>query len=99
MNTSAPVLRTGPRLKTAMRRAHLLVVAGSATGLRVNAQEVGGRSAVTVTGTVVNEVTGEPIAEVIVIAAGLGLTFVTDAQGRFAFDEVPRGVYDDGCRD
>lgn len=77
-----------------MKRVLLLVVAGSATGFHASGQEAGERSAVTVTGTVVSAATGEPIAEVIVIAEGLGLTFVTDAQGQFVFDEVPRGVYE-----
>ena len=79
--------------RTAVKRALLLVIACSATVFRASAQEAGERAAVTVTGTVVNEATGEPIAEVIVIAEGLGLTFVTDVQGQFVFDEVPRGVY------
>ena len=77
-----------------MKRALILVVASFATGFRASAQEAGERSAVTVTGTVVSEATGEPIAGVIVVAEGLGLTFVTDAQGRFVFAEVPRGVYE-----
>lgn len=79
-----------------MQRTLLLVVASSAIGFRASAQEAGERSPVTVTGTVVSEATGEPIAGVIVVAEGLGLTFVTDAQGRFVFDEVPRGVYEIG---
>lgn len=79
--------------RTAVRRALLLAVAASATVFRAGAQEAAERSTVTVTGTVVSEATGDPIAEVIVLAEQLGLTFVTDAQGQFVFEEVPRGVY------
>lgn len=80
--------------RTALRRALLLAVAASATAFGASAQEAAERSTVTVTGTVVNEVTGDPIAGVIVLAERLNLTFVTDAQGQFVFDEVPRGVYE-----
>ena len=80
--------------RTARRQALLLAVAGSATVLRASAQEVGERGTVTVTGTVVSEATGEPIAGVIVLAERLGLTLMSDAQGRFVFAEVPRGVYE-----
>ncbi|MCY4399044.1 MAG: carboxypeptidase regulatory-like domain-containing protein [Gemmatimonadetes bacterium] len=58
------------------------------------AQEAPSSPTVTVSGNVVNEVTGEPIPGVVVLAEGLGLTLVTDAQGQFVFDEVARGVYD-----
>lgn len=80
--------------RAALGRALVLAVVASATVLRASAQEAAERSTVTVTGTVVNEVTGEPIAGVIVLVEGLGLTFVTDAQGQFVFAEVPRGVYE-----
>lgn len=79
--------------RAGLRLALLLAVAASTTGLRASAQEAAERSTVTVTGTVVNEVTGEPIAGVIVLAARLDITFVTDAQGQFVFAEVPRGLY------
>ncbi|MCY3677853.1 MAG: TonB-dependent receptor plug domain-containing protein [Gemmatimonadetes bacterium] len=91
------MLRTsGPpstAFRTALRRALLLAVAASATVFRASAQEAAEPSTVTVTGTVVSDATGDPIAEVIVLAEQLGLTFVTDAQGQFVFEEVPRGVY------
>ncbi len=58
------------------------------------AQETEDANAVTVTGNVVDEVTGEPVAEVIVIVEALGLTFVTDAEGKFVVQDVARGVYD-----
>ena len=58
------------------------------------AQEVPSSPTVTVTGNVVNQATGEPIPGVVVLAERLGLTFVTDAQGQFVFDEVARGAYD-----
>jgi len=79
--------------RTALRRALLLAVAASATASGASAQEAAERSTVTVTGTVVSEATGDPIAEVIVLVERLNLTFVTDAQGQFVFAEVPRGVY------
>lgn len=84
---------SSPLFRTAVRRGLLLAVAASATVSPASAQEAVERSTVTVTGTVVSEATGDPIAEVIVLAERLGLTFVTDAQGQFVFDEVPRGVY------
>ena len=50
--------------------------------------------AVTVTGNVVHDVTGQPVAGVVVVLEALGLTVVTDGEGRFVLDSVPRGVYD-----
>ena len=58
------------------------------------AQETQEATTVTVTGNVVNDGTGQPVAGVVVVLEALGLTMVTDAQGQFVLDSVPRGVYD-----
>lgn len=58
------------------------------------AQEAQEATEVTVTGNVVSDVTGEPVDGVVVVLGPLGLTLVTDAQGQFVLDSVPRGVYD-----
>ncbi len=58
------------------------------------AQETRDATAVTVTGNVVDDATGQPVANVVVVLEALGLTLVTDDQGRFVLDSVPRGVYD-----
>jgi len=58
------------------------------------AQETREATAVTVTGNVVNDATGQSVAGVVVVLEALGLTLVTDDQGRFVLDSVPRGVYD-----
>lgn len=58
------------------------------------AQETREATEVTVTGNVVNDVTGQPVAGVVVVLEALELTVVTDAQGRFVLDGISRGVYD-----
>lgn len=58
------------------------------------AQEAQEATEVTVTGNVVNDATGQPVAGVVVVLEALDLTFVTDGQGQFVLDSVPRGVYD-----
>ena len=58
------------------------------------AQETQEGGTVTVTGNVVNDANGEPVAGVVVVLEALGLTLVTDDQGQFVLDSVPRGVYD-----
>ncbi len=58
------------------------------------AQETREASAVTVTGTVVSDASGRPVDGVVVVLEALGLTRVTDAEGRFILEGVPRGVYD-----
>ena len=57
------------------------------------AQETREASAVTVTGTVVSDASRRPVDGVVVVLEVLGLTRVTDAEGRFILDGVPRGVY------
>ena len=94
MKSSATRSRGELQLRTALSVTLLLALADSATALRTSAQEAPSAVTVTVTGNVVNEATGEPIAGVIVLAEGLGLTFVTDGQGQFVIDAVARGVYD-----
>lgn len=59
----------------------------------IAAQETQEATRVTVTGNVMNNVTGEPVAGVVVVLEGLGLTLVTDAQGQFVLDSVPRGEF------
>ena len=58
------------------------------------AQETREAAAVTVTGNVVDDATRQPVADVVVVFEPLGRTLVTDDQGRFVLDSVPRGVYD-----
>ena len=72
-----------------------LVVWGSALyAPPTAAQETGEATAVTVTGNVVNDATGQSVAGVVVVLEALGLTVVTDDQGQFVLDSIPRGVYD-----
>ena len=72
----------------------LCALAGAVTVPQAVAQETLEADTVTVTGNVVDEATGDPIQGVIVAVESRGLTFVTDAEGRFVFSEVARGVYD-----
>ena len=58
------------------------------------AQETQEPTTLTVTGNVVSDLTAQPVAGVVVVLEALGLTLVTDAQGQFVLDSVPRGVYD-----
>lgn len=58
------------------------------------AQETREVTAVTVTGTVVSDASGRPVGSVVVVLEALGLTVVTDVEGRFVLDGVPRGVYE-----
>ena len=72
-----------------------LVVWGSTLSVPPTAaQESGHAPAVTVTGNVVNDATGRPVAGVVVVLEALGLTVVTDDRGQFVLGSVPRGVYD-----
>lgn len=57
------------------------------------AQETEESGTVTVTGNVVNDADGQPIAGVVVVLEALGLTLATDAQGQFVLDSVPLGEY------
>ena len=72
----------------------LCALAGAVAVPQAVAQETVEADTVTVTGNVVDEATGDPIQGVIVVVESRGLTFVTDAEGRFVFSEVVRGVYD-----
>lgn len=76
-----------------VRAALLLSAAGAASAPHTAAQEVQDTAAVTVVGTAVNAATGKPVPEVVVVVRPLGLTFVTDAEGRFVIAGVRRGVY------
>ena len=48
---------------------------------------------VAITGHVVDEATGEPVPDVIVVVEALGLSLLTDANGQFVIADVPRGPY------
>ena len=70
-----------------------LPVAGAISASQARAQEVQEAPTVTVTGNVMSEATGEPIPGVVIVVEGLGLTFLTDTDGRFVVPEVPRRMY------
>jgi len=72
----------------------VLVLANPLSVPPTAAQETREATAVTVTGNVVDDATRQPVAGVVVVLEALGLTVVTDDQGRFVLDSVPRGVYD-----
>ena len=74
--------------------AMLLLLAGFACPRPVLAQESPGADAVTVTGNVVDEVTGQPVEGVIVVVDPLDFTFVTDARGQFVLEGIPLGAYE-----
>ena len=72
----------------------LLALVGAVSVPPAVAQETQEATTVTVTGNVVSDLTAHPVAGVVVVLEALGLTIVTDAQGQFVLDSVPRGVYD-----
>lgn len=72
----------------------LLVCAGTLPAPSARAQSALEPATVTVTGNVLDELTAEPIAGAVVLVESLDLTLVTDANGQFLLDRVPRGVYD-----
>ena len=57
------------------------------------AQEAQEAAKVAITGYVVDEATGEPVPDVIVVVEALGLNLLTDAGGQFVIADVPRGLY------
>ena len=57
------------------------------------AQEVRDRPLVTVRGTVVDAVTGEPLAGVVVVVDGADVRLESDDDGRFTITRIPIGVY------
>jgi len=72
----------------------LLSCVGAASAPRATAQAALEADGVTVTGNVLDELTAEPVYGAVVRVDGLGLTLVTDVNGQFLLDRVPRGVYD-----
>lgn len=87
--------RTGTRLfgqGLCMTLAMFLAV--QATTHPARAQESGGDVLVTVTGNVLDEISAQPVEGAIVRVDALGMTYVTDENGQFLLDQVPRGVYD-----
>ena len=72
----------------------LLVLGATLAAPHITAQEAQEAATVTVTGTVVDDATGEPVDGVVAVLEALDLTVVTDAQGRFVLEDVHRGAYD-----
>lgn len=72
----------------------LLSCVAAASGTPATAQIAPPADRVTVTGNVLDEMTTEPVAGAVVRVAGLDLTLVTDTEGQFLLDRVPRGAYD-----
>ena len=90
--------RTTPDVRAergvSLRRLILLLALVSALYVPPTAaQEAQEAGTVTVTGNVVDDANGQPVAGVVVVLEALGLTVVTDDQGQFVLDSVPRGVY------
>ena len=100
MNGSSGVPATGrsrPGSTPGHRRSSaiaLLVLSITLSAPHMAAQEAQEAATVTVTGTVVDDATGEPVDGVVAVLEALDLTVVTDAQGRFVLGDVPRGAYD-----
>ena len=57
------------------------------------AQEVRDRALVTVRGTVLDAVTGQPVAGVLVVVAGADVRIESDDAGRFTLSRIPVGAY------
>ncbi len=72
----------------------VLALASLVSAQHAVAQETREATAVTVTGTVVSDASGRPVDGVVVVLEALGLTRVSDAEGRFVLEGVPRGVYE-----
>lgn len=58
------------------------------------AQDADARPAVRVEGEVLDDVTGLPVADVVVLLPKLGMAQLSDEFGYFAFEAVPGGVHD-----
>ena len=74
--------------------ALLLSGVAAASSTLATAQVAPEAERVTVTGNVLDEITAAPVAGAVVRVEGLDLTLVTDLDGQFLLDQVPRGVYD-----
>ena len=70
-----------------------LVAALAICAPQAGAQETQGAGAVTVTGNVVDQTTGEPIPGVVIVVEGLDMSFFTESDGKFTIADVPRGTY------
>ena len=65
-----------------------------ASGAFAQAQAADEPERVTVKGNVLDEISAEPLDGAVVLVEALGMTLVTDENGQFVLDRVPRGVYD-----
>lgn len=72
----------------------LLTGVAFASGPSAQAQVAGEPERITVAGHVLDEITAEPVEGAVVLVEALGLTLLTDDNGRFVLDRVPSGVYD-----
>ncbi len=78
----------------AMRTIALVVcLAGLAQATGGAAQEVRDRARVTVRGTVVDAVTGEPVAGAVVVVVGADVRLESDDNGQFTITRIPVGFY------
>ena len=57
------------------------------------AQEVRDEDLVTIKGTVIDAVTGQPLAGVVVVVAGSNVRLESDEAGRFTITQIPAGTY------
>ena len=73
--------------------ALLISAAGALPVYDGTAQETQEPATVTVTGNVVDQVTGEPIPGAIIVVQALDISFFTDTDGKFVVADVPRGSY------
>lgn len=86
--------RSAQRRIPALRAVPPLVcLAGLAWAAGSTAQEVRDRPLVTVRGTVVDAVTGEPLAGVVVVVDGADVRLESDDSGRFTITRIPIGAY------
>ncbi|MCY3610349.1 MAG: carboxypeptidase regulatory-like domain-containing protein [Gemmatimonadetes bacterium] len=84
------MLRRIPALRAV---APLVCLTGLAWATGGAAQEVRDRPLATVRGTVVDAVTGEPLAGVVVVVAGADVRLESDDSGRFTITRIPVGAY------
>ena len=82
--------RRGAAMRTV---APIVCLAGLAQATGGAAQEVRDRARVTVRGTVVDAVTGEPVAGVVVAVVGADVRLESDDNGQFTITRIPVGFY------
>ena len=85
--------RTLRRIAVLRAVAPLVCLAGVVWTPGSAAQEVRDRPLVTVRGTVVDAVTGEPLAGVVVVVAAADVRLESDDSGRFTITRIPVGAY------